>query len=96
MNSLDICSVGALMMRALKQIHSTMDLEVLPERVFSAITALVPGAVSTIDELDLESGVVTGCYRVDKRGASLPGRYQEEGPRTHAYASCDAGIQSGG
>jgi DNA-binding CsgD family transcriptional regulator len=65
MNSLDICSVGALM-RALEQIHSTMDLEVLPERLFSAITALVPGAVSTIDELDLESGVVTEMTSVER------------------------------
>jgi hypothetical protein len=52
MNSLDLFSVRALM-QALQQIHSTLDLDVPPERLFSAITALVPGAVSTIDELDL-------------------------------------------
>jgi DNA-binding CsgD family transcriptional regulator len=65
MNSLDIFSVRALM-RALEQIHSTLDLDVLPERLFSAITALVPGAVSTIDELNVKSGVVTELTSVER------------------------------
>ena len=58
MNSLDIFSVRALM-QALEEIHSTMDLEVLPERLFSAIGTLVPGSALTIDQLDLKIGVVT-------------------------------------
>ena len=56
MNSLDIFSVPALM-RALEQIHSTMDLEVLPEALFSALECLVPDAGLSLDLLDLKSGV---------------------------------------
>ena len=58
MNSLDILSVRALM-RALEQIHSTLDLQVLPEVLFSALEDLVPDAGYSLDQLDLESGVVT-------------------------------------
>ena len=68
-----------------------MDLDVLSETFFSAVRALVPGAVFTIDQFDVTTGVVTEQTSV---GASLPGRHQEESPRTHAYASCDASIQS--
>jgi len=65
MNSLYLFSVRALM-RALEQTHSTLDLDVLRERLFSAITALVPGAVSTIDELDLTTGVVAELTSVER------------------------------
>ena len=58
MNSLDIFSVPALM-RALATIHSTMDLSVLPEALFSALEDLVPDAGYSFHQLDLESGVVT-------------------------------------
>ena len=58
MNSLDILSVRALM-RALEQIHSTLALEVLPEALFSALEDLVPDAGFSLDQLDLQSGVVT-------------------------------------
>jgi hypothetical protein len=65
MNSLDIFSIRALM-RVLEQIHSVMDLAALPEKLFSAITALVPGAVLTVDELDLTTGVVTELTSVER------------------------------
>src|SRR5215472_16073595 len=58
MNSLDILSVRALM-RALEQIHSTLDLEVLPKALFCALEDLVPDAECSLHQLDLESGVVT-------------------------------------
>jgi DNA-binding CsgD family transcriptional regulator len=54
-NSLDIFSVRALM-RALEQIHSTMDLEVLPEALFSAVRELVAGALFSFEQLDLRTG----------------------------------------
>ena len=53
-------------MRALEQIHSTMDLAALPEKLFSAVTAVVPGAVFTLDELDLTTGVVTELTSVER------------------------------
>jgi hypothetical protein len=65
MNSLDSFSVRALM-RALEQIHSTMDLAALPEKLFSAVAAVVPGAVFTIDELDVTTGVVTELTSVER------------------------------
>ena len=58
MNSLDILSVKALM-RALEQIHSTLDLEVLTEALFCALEDLVPDASCSLDQLDLQGGVVT-------------------------------------
>src|SRR5215472_8783371 len=58
MNSLDILSVKALM-RALEQIHSTLDLEALPEALFCALEDLVPDASCSLDQLDLQGGVVT-------------------------------------
>jgi GAF domain-containing protein len=66
MNSLDIFSVRALM-RALEQIHSTTDATPLPERLFSALLALVPGAFFTLDELDLRTGQVTELTSVEGR-----------------------------
>src|SRR5215472_12542116 len=58
MNSLDVLSVRALM-RALEQIHSTLDLEVLPEALFCALEDLVPDAGFSLDQLDLQGGVAT-------------------------------------
>src|SRR6516225_2123416 len=58
MNSLDIFNLEALM-RALAKIHSIMDLAVLPEALFSALEGLVPNARFSLDQLDLESGLVT-------------------------------------
>ena len=58
MNSPDILSVRGLM-RALKQIHSTVELEVLPEALFSAFQDLVPDAGCSLNQLDLRSGIVT-------------------------------------
>jgi len=46
-------------MRALEKIHSTMDLFAWPEKTFLAVRGLVPGAVFTIDELDVTTGAVT-------------------------------------
>jgi hypothetical protein len=43
MNSPDILSVRALI-PALEQIHSTLDLEILPEALFSALEDLVVSA----------------------------------------------------
>jgi GAF domain-containing protein len=58
MASLDIFSVRALM-QALEKIHSTLDLEVLPEALFSALEDLVPDAGCSLDQLDLGTGIVT-------------------------------------
>ena len=58
MNSLDFSSVRALM-RALEQIHSTLDLEVLPQALFSALEELVPNAACTLDQVDLKTGMMT-------------------------------------
>jgi DNA-binding CsgD family transcriptional regulator len=58
MNSLDILSVRALT-RALEQIHSILDFEVLPEALFCALKDLVPDASCSLDQLDLQGGVVT-------------------------------------
>jgi hypothetical protein len=52
-------------MQSLQQIHSTMDFQVLPEALFSAIRALVPGAIFSIDELDLTTGLITSLTSVD-------------------------------
>jgi DNA-binding CsgD family transcriptional regulator len=57
MNSLDTFSVRALM-RALEQIHSTIDLEVLPETLFSAMRELVAGARFSFEQLDPRTGLV--------------------------------------
>jgi DNA-binding CsgD family transcriptional regulator len=65
MNSLDLFSVRALM-QALEQIHSARELATLPKSLFSAVRALVPGAVFTIDELDLTTGVVTELTSVER------------------------------
>jgi hypothetical protein len=64
MNSPDIFNVRVLM-RALEQIHSTMDLEVLPETLFSAVKELVAGAQFTFEQLDLRTGVVTSMTSPD-------------------------------
>ena len=58
MNSLDTFSLPALM-RALAKIHSTMDLAVLPEALFSALEDLVPDARCSLNQLYLRGGVVT-------------------------------------
>jgi DNA-binding CsgD family transcriptional regulator len=58
MNALEIFSLPALM-RALAKIHSTTDLAVLPEALFCALEDLVPDAGCSLDQLDLQSGVVT-------------------------------------
>lgn len=58
MNSLDLSDIRALM-QAVTQIYSTMDLFALPEKSFLAVRGLVPGAVFTIDELDVKTGAVT-------------------------------------
>jgi DNA-binding CsgD family transcriptional regulator len=58
MHPLDIFSVRALM-QALEKIHSTMDLAILPEALFSALEELVPDAGCSFDQLDLQTGAVT-------------------------------------
>jgi DNA-binding CsgD family transcriptional regulator len=73
MNSLDIFSVRALM-RALAKIHSTMDLAVLPEALFFASEDLVPDAGCSLDQLDLQSGVVTD---VTNRNLVVPEQIKE-------------------
>jgi len=52
MNSPDIFDLQALM-QALEQIHSTMDLAALPEKLFSAVGALIPGATLTLVQMFL-------------------------------------------
>jgi DNA-binding CsgD family transcriptional regulator len=53
-------------MRALEHIHATLDLEVLPQALFSALEELVPDAVCTLDQLDLKTGIGT-----DKTNAKI-------------------------
>jgi DNA-binding CsgD family transcriptional regulator len=65
MNSLDLFSIRSLM-QAVTQIHSTRDILALPESFFSAVRGLVPGAVFTIDELDLTTGVVSELTSVER------------------------------
>jgi DNA-binding CsgD family transcriptional regulator len=65
MNSLDIFSVRALM-QALQQIHSTMDLEALPETLFSAVQRIITDAMVTFDHLDLKTGVATSVSSMDR------------------------------
>jgi hypothetical protein len=52
MKSLDIFSIRALM-HAVEQVDSTMDLEALPEKLFSAVGTLVPGTTLTLEQLDV-------------------------------------------
>jgi len=54
MNSLDLFSV-----RALEEIHSTKKLSDLPQVVFSTLKSLVPGAMTTFDQLDFKTGKAT-------------------------------------
>jgi hypothetical protein len=54
-------------MQAVEQIHSTKDLEVLPETFFSAIRGLVPDSRLSIDQLDLKTGVVNSVSSEDRR-----------------------------
>jgi DNA-binding CsgD family transcriptional regulator len=90
---LDIFSVRALM-QTLKQIHSTMDLEALPEKLFSAVTALVPGAVFTIDELDVTTGVVTELTSVERLfPADIKKRVLELMPTHPAMPAYKAGAR---
>src|SRR5258708_18127258 len=65
MNSLDLFSVRVLM-QALQQIHSTMDLFALPESLFSAVRGLVPDSRLSIDQLDLKTGVVISVSSEDR------------------------------
>ena len=65
MNSLDLFSVRALM-QALQQIHSTLDLEALPETLFSALQRIIPDAMVTFDHLDLKTGVATSVSSMDR------------------------------
>jgi hypothetical protein len=58
MTSLNIFSLRSLT-QALEKIHSTLDLEVLPGALFSALEDLVPDAGCRLDQLDLETGTVT-------------------------------------
>ena len=46
-------------MRALEQIHSTMDLSALPDSILSALKELVLGSMVTFDQLDLKIGIAT-------------------------------------
>jgi DNA-binding CsgD family transcriptional regulator len=64
MNSPEIFNLQALM-QALEQIHSTMDLAALPEKLFSAVRALIPGATLTLVQRDLKTGVVTSFGNED-------------------------------
>ena len=73
MNSLDIFSLEALM-RALAEIHSTTDLAVLPEALFCALADLVPDAGCNLDQLDLQSGIVTD---VTNANPALPEQIKE-------------------
>jgi hypothetical protein len=65
MNSLNIFSVRALM-QALQQIHSTLDLEALPEALFSAVQRIITDAMVTFDHLDLKTGVATSVSSMDR------------------------------
>ena len=65
MNSLDLFSVRALM-QALQQIHSTLDLEALPEALFSAVQRIITDAMVTFDHLDLKTGVATSVSSMDR------------------------------
>jgi hypothetical protein len=65
MNSLDLFSIRALM-QAVAQIHSTMDLQVLPEALFSAVQRIITDAMVTFDHLDLKTGVATSVSSMDR------------------------------
>ena len=62
------------LMRTLAKIHSTIDLFVLPEALFSALEDLVPDAGCSLDQLDLQSGVVTD---VTNRNLVVPEQIKE-------------------
>jgi hypothetical protein len=90
MNSLDILGVRVLI-RALEQIHSSLDLDVLPEALFSALEDLVPDAGCSLDQLDLQTGDRNG------RDECEPGRSgadQGANPGTIAFAPGNASLQS--
>jgi hypothetical protein len=91
MNSLDILSVRALM-RVLERIHSTLDLEVLPEALFCALEDLVPDAGFSLDQLDLQSGVVTD---VTNAKLVVPEQMKERVLELFAFAPGNASLQSG-
>jgi hypothetical protein len=65
MNSLDLFSVRALM-QALQQIHSTLDLEALPEALFSAVQRMITDVMVTFDHLDPKTGVATSVSSMDR------------------------------
>jgi len=46
-------------MQVAVKIHSSTDLATLPERLFSSVLSLMPGALMTLGELDLKTGAVT-------------------------------------
>jgi hypothetical protein len=52
-------------MQAVAQIHSTMDLQALPETFFSAVQGIVTDAMVTFDHLDLETCVATSVSSMD-------------------------------
>jgi DNA-binding CsgD family transcriptional regulator len=53
-------------MQALQQIHSTLDLEALPETLFSAVQRIITDAMVTFDHLDLKTGVATSVSSMDR------------------------------
>jgi DNA-binding CsgD family transcriptional regulator len=81
MQSIDILSLRALM-QALERIHSTVDLVVLPNVLFSALKELVPDATVTLEELDLATGIVTSHQSEDCWSQELKARLVELMP-TH-------------
>lgn len=78
-------------MRTLKQIYSTLDLEVLPEALFSALEDLVPDAGCSLDQLDLQSGVVTD---VTNANLVVPEQIKERVLATDTFAPGHASLQS--
>ena len=90
MNSPDIFDLQALM-QALEQIHSTMDLAALPEKLFSAVGALIPGATLTLVQLDLKTGAVTSFRSEDLWSKAQMLRSHELMPTHPVVAAYKAG-----
>jgi hypothetical protein len=65
MNSLDLFSIRALT-QAVTQIHSTLDLEAIPQTLFSAVQRIITEAMVTFDHLDLKTGVATSVSSMDR------------------------------
>ena len=80
-------------MQALEQIHSTMDLKALPERLFSAVGALIPGATLTLVHQHLKTGAVTSFRSEDLWSKAQIRRSHELMPTHPVVPAYKAGLR---